>query len=194
MLFLLYYTVCRKVQWGLLLIAGYVFYYLANPLYLIYILITTLVIYLTGIAIQNISDKSKEYLASVKDEISKEDKKAYKAKVKKSQKRYLILCLVINFGILIISKYTNFFIMNINTLMGRDAVPFLSILLPLGISFYTLQACSYVIDVYRGSVQAERNPGKMALFVSFFPQLVQGPISRFDELAKDLYQAHPFDR
>ena len=69
-LFLLYYTVCRKVQWGLLLIAGYVFYYLANPMYLIYILITTFVIFLTGVAIQNISDKSKEYLASVKDDIS----------------------------------------------------------------------------------------------------------------------------
>lgn len=192
-LFLLYYTVCRKVQWGLLLIAGYVFYYLANPLYLIYILITTVSIFLTGITIQNISDKSREYLSSVKDEITKEDKKLYKAKIKKSQKRYLILCLVFNFGILIFSKYTNFFIMNINTLMGRDAVPFLSILLPLGISFYTLQACGYVIDVYRGSVQAERNLLKMALFVSFFPQLIQGPISRFGDLSKTLYAGHEFD-
>ncbi len=192
-LFLLYYTVAKKFQWGLLLVFSYIFYWMANPLFLIYISVTTLTIYVTGVVIQNFSDKSKEYLASVKEEITKEEKKTYKAGIKKSQKRWLIFCLIINFGILIAAKYVNFFIMNINVLMGRDEVSFVGIVMALGISFYTLQATGYVIDVYRGTVRAERNLGKLALFVSFFPQLIQGPISRFKDLSETMFGTHDFD-
>jgi D-alanyl-lipoteichoic acid acyltransferase DltB (MBOAT superfamily) len=70
---------------------------------------------------------------------------------------------------------------------------FVSLALPMGISFYTFQAVGYLIDVYRGTVRAERNPFKFALFVSFFPQLIQGPISRFGDLAPSLYGEHDFD-
>ncbi|MBE6013891.1 MAG: MBOAT family protein [Lachnospiraceae bacterium] len=191
-LFLLYYTVCRKMQWGLLLVASYIFYAVANPLYLVYICLTTLTIYGCGIVMQGITNSSKAYLASVKDTIEKSEKKQYKAMTKKRKRRYLVLCLVINFGILLGVKYTNFFIANINNLSGAG-LTFVNIALPLGISFYTLQAVSYVVDVYREATVAENNLGKLALFVSFFPQLIQGPISRFGDLSKTLYIHHDFD-
>lgn len=71
---------------------------------------------------------------------------------------------------------------------------FHNILLPLGISFYLFQSLGYVLDVYRGTARAERNPFKLALFVSYFPQLVQGPISRFSQLSPQLFSVHPYDR
>ena len=71
--------------------------------------------------------------------------------------------------------------------------PFVNLLLPMGISFYTFQTMGYIIDVYRGKYGAEKNIGKLALFVSFFPQLIQGPISRFDDLSLSLYKEHNFD-
>ena len=70
---------------------------------------------------------------------------------------------------------------------------FLDIALPMGISFYTFQSVGYLVDVYRGKYAPEKNLGKFALFVSFFPQLVQGPISRFDDLGEQLYAGHSFD-
>ena len=78
--------------------------------------------------------------------------------------------------------------------MGRQPIRFWNVALPMGISFYTFQSMGYLIDVYRGSCQAEKNLGKFALFVSFFPQLVQGPISRFADLSKSLYIPHFFDK
>jgi D-alanyl-lipoteichoic acid acyltransferase DltB (MBOAT superfamily) len=94
-------------------------------------------------------------------------------------------------------KYTNFLIANANGILhafGQSGnLSFVSIALPMGISFYTFQALGYLIDVYRGTVEAEKNPFKFALFVSFFPQLIQGPISRFSQLSETLYQEHSFD-
>ncbi|MBP3835985.1 MAG: MBOAT family protein, partial [Pyramidobacter sp.] len=75
----------------------------------------------------------------------------------------------------------------------QSAVPHLKLLLPLGISFYTLQAIAYMTDVYRGTIQADKNPVKFMLFMSFFPQIVQGPIPRYDQLAHQLYEGHDFD-
>ena len=93
-------------------------------------------------------------------------------------------------------KYTNFALANVNTVMrmfGKVELPFLNLLLPMGISFYTFQSVGYIVDVYRGKYAPEQNIGKFALFVSFFPQLIQGPISRFDDLSKTLFNEHEFD-
>ena len=102
-----------------------------------------------------------------------------------------------NIGILAAVKYTNFFLSNVNgilTAFGQTKqLSFFSLALPMGISFYTFQALGYLIDVYRGTVPAEKNPFRFALFVSFFPQLVQGPISRFGDLGRTLYGEHAFD-
>jgi D-alanyl-lipoteichoic acid acyltransferase DltB (MBOAT superfamily) len=105
--------------------------------------------------------------------------------------------LLLNFGILAITKYTNFTIENINYILtsigNENRLSFWTIALPMGISFYTFQTMSYIIDVYREKHPAETNFFKLALFVSFFPQLVQGPISRFSDLSKTLFKEHDFD-
>ena len=87
----------------------------------------------------------------------------------------MLVCLLFNLGILAVVKYTNFAISNVNAILkwtgSGNELSFVNIILPMGISFYTFQAMGYIIDVYRGTCKAERNPFKFALFVSFFPQL-----------------------
>ena len=196
-LFPLYYLIPKKAQWALLLGAGYVFYFMAGAYCLAYILVTTATVYLLGCKIEDLRAEQENYLKEHKAQLGKEEKKAYKNGIKKRQWRALLAGLFFNLGILAVVKYTNFAIYNVNLAFrffgdGRQ-LDFLAIALPMGISFYTFQALSYLIDVYRGTSRAERNPFRFALFVSFFPQLVQGPISRFEELSKTLYAEHSFD-
>ncbi len=194
--FLLYYLIPKRFQWGLLLVCSYVFYFFAGPSYLLYILATTATTYFTACRIGKLGEKQKAYIKSVKETLSKDERKAYKEKMKGRQWKWLLACLLINLGILAVVKYTNFAISNVNGLLriagSAKQFGFLDIALPMGISFYTFQALGYLIDVYRGTVPAEKNPFKLALFVSFFPQLVQGPISRFGDLAKSLFAQHAF--
>jgi D-alanyl-lipoteichoic acid acyltransferase DltB (MBOAT superfamily) len=115
------------------------------------------------------------------------------------QKKKIILLfgLILNFGILILFKYANFITLNINDLFHilniKFDVPFLNLLLPVGISFYTFQAIGYTIDVYKGNIPAEKNFITYALFISFFPQLVAGPIERAKNLLPQFRQQHRFD-
>lgn len=193
----LYYIVPKKFRWVWLLMASYAFYFIANPIYLIYIAVTTISIWFIGTKIDDVSNRQSEYLQAHKEELSKEDKKAYKASMKKKQWHLFLVALLLNIGILAVVKYTNFMINNINSVIswtGSEKVLSLkNIIVPLGISFYTFQAVGYIIDVYRGTAKAERNLFRFALFVSFFPQLVQGPISRFGALSETLYEGHDFD-
>lgn len=196
-LFVAYYLVPKRMQWMLLLAASYVFYITADPRYLLYILATTATIYFTARIIELNQERQTAYLREHKAEMGKEEKKSYKESRHKVRFRWLLLGLLINLGILATVKYANFFISNINGVMSAfgcaGRLSFVSLALPMGISFYTFQALGYLIDVYRGSIPAEKNFFKFALFVSFFPQLVQGPISRFDDLSKTLYEKHDFD-
>lgn len=194
---LLYYLLPKKTKWVWLLVASYAFYFLANPIYLIYIAVTTVSIWFIGTQIDDVGVKSSEYIAAHKEEMSKEDRKAYKGATKKKQWKLFLVALLLNIGILAVVKYTNFMINNINSVIkgfgSENLLSLKDIIVPLGISFYTFQAVGYIIDVYRGTVKAERNLFKFALFVSFFPQLVQGPISRFKDLSATLYEGHDFD-
>ncbi len=196
-LFLLYYIIPRKCQWVLLLGAGYLFYFLAGAEYVPYLLVTTVTIWFAACRIEDNADRQAAYLKEHRAELSKEEKKAYKDRQKKVRLGWILGGILLNIGILAVLKYTNFAIANINGLLGAfgrtGRLSFLTLALPLGISFYTFQAVGYLIDVYRGTVRAQRNPFRFALFVSFFPQLVQGPISRFGDLAESLYGEHKFD-
>lgn len=196
-LLLAYYLIPRKCQWALLLAASYIFYFIAGADYLIYILVTTLTVYFAACRIERNAQRQTAYLKEHKAELSKEDKKAYKETQKRVRLRWLVGCLLLNLGILAAVKYTNFFISNVNGILSalgnRGQLSFFTLALPLGISFYTFQAIGYLIDVYRGTVPAEKNPFRFALFVSFFPQLIQGPISRFGDLSKTLFEKHGFD-
>lgn len=103
----------------------------------------------------------------------------------------------LNLGILFVFKYLDFALETLQRLLAavgaQVALPALDLLLPVGISFYTFQALSYTVDVYRGDVKAEHNLLRYALFVSFFPQLVAGPIERSKELLGQLQEKHGFD-
>ena len=193
----LYYIIPKKGQWPLLLLASYVFYFLASPIYLIYIGITTVTVFLAGLALQKKKDSFQQEFAQKKGQLDRQEKKQLKAKEQKKERRILLYGLLLNLGILAVMKYTNFGIANVNGILhafgSSRQLSFVNIIVPMGISFYTFQSLGYLIDVYRGKYEAEKNVFKFALFVSFFPQLVQGPISRFDDLAKTLYTPHKLD-
>ena len=192
---LAYYLVPKKAQWPLLLVASYVFYWCASPWYLLFIGVTTVSTYGISRLLERVNNTQKAYLAAHKAELDKEQKKAYKAKMKAKKWHLLLLCLIFNLGILSVTKYTNFVITNINAfLSGSSKLALVDMIVPLGISFYTFQSMGYIIDVYRDKQSAQKNFFKLALFVSFFPQLAQGPISRYGDLSKTLYEPHHFER
>ena len=147
--------------------------------------------------IQKVRDAQEAYLKEHKKEMSREERKAYKAVGKKKMWHLLLITLFINIGMLAVVKYTNFMIHNMNSVLGwfgsGKTISFWDIALPMGISFYVFQSMGYAIDVYRGKYRAEDNFFRFALFVSFFPQLIQGPISRFDALSESLFEEHKFD-
>ncbi len=195
---LLYYIMPAKGRWIVLLVASYVFYGYYNAPDLVYILITTISSYLTAYFLETLNIRQKEYLKDRSETLSKEEKKAYKQAVKKKQKVVLTAGLVLNFGILAYLKYANFFIAYINFYRiqwfgSTEMIPFIRILLPLGISFYTFQTMGYLIDIYYGRYEREKNFFRFALYVSYFPQIVQGPISRFGQLAPQLFSEKKFE-
>lgn len=187
----LYYLVPKKAQWPLLLVGSYAFYYFADPKYLIFIITTTISAYIAGIMMNKINSATDIYIKENKATLSKDEKKAYKAKMKSKKWAVLLVCLIFNIGILSITKYTNFVISNINSFLSDTSkLQLINMIVPMGISFYTFQTCGYIIDVYRGKHDAQKNPFKLALFVSFFPQLVQGPISRYSDMEASLFAEH----
>ena len=196
--FLLYYLLPKKTQWVTLLAASYIFYALAGVEYLAFIAFTTVSSFAVAYLMGRVSAAEKKYLSDNGESLTKDDKKAYKAGCKR--KRFLILCLglLLNFGILAVLKYTAFAVVNLNSWLhafgSGTTLNIPSLILPLGISFYTFQTMGYLIDVYRAKAEPQRNIFKFALFVSFFPQLIQGPISRFGDLGAQLTEPHRFER
>jgi len=161
--------------------------------YLIYIAVTILSSYGVGFLIANLHQKQEQYLIAHNETLTRDDKKLYKAKNKSARMGWLVLCLLSNLGILATLKYADFAILNINVfieMFGGEDITFFRFVLPLGISFYTFQTMGYVVDVYRGAATVEKNPFKLALFTSFFPQVIQGPISRFSDLSQTLFSPH----
>ena len=156
----------------LLLIASYYFYMNWQPAYALLLLTSTFVTYIAALGIGCFEDRRKKKIC-------------------------LVSSLVLNLAILFLFKYYNFLSSNIS--MGLDAcglkidIPELGFILPVGISFYTFQALGYSIDVYRGTTKVERDFATYALFVSFFPQLVAGPIERSNNLLPQFKQQHRFD-
>ncbi len=202
----LYYVMPKKGKWPLLLLGSYVFYYFAGWKFLFYILAVTVITYVAGLLISKNKTQSDRAIADMKaaekagevlnGQAGKEARKRYKEAQKKRRRRIMAIGITLALLILAVVKYTNFTIYNINGVLRAFHAPkrinFLTIALPMGISFYTFQAVGYVIDVYRDRHEAQKNFFKYALFVSFFPQLVQGPISRYGDLSKELFTPHSF--
>ena len=191
--FILYYLIPKKFQWVLLLLGSYFFYACAGIHFLIYITVTSVTTWFAALKISDLHGVQDAYLAENKKDLSRDERKAYKASMKKKMRVWFVCCLLLNLGILAVIKYTDFAIENINLIFGTEWA-FMDFALPMGISFYTFQSMGYLIDVYWGKYECQRNLPKFALFVSFFPQMVQGPISRYDQLSKTLYGEHPIDR
>lgn len=195
---LLYFLLpLKKYKWTVLLAASYFFYLCAGYKFAAFILFTTISTYLFALWIEKVSQKSKATVKENKSVWDREQKKKYKNKIKIQKRLIMALVLVLNFGILAFLKYYNFFAGSLNDLLGIFGISFsaptLKLILPLGISFYTFQSMGYIVDVYREKITSEKNPFKLALFVSFFPQIIQGPISFYDQLAHQLYEPHKFD-
>lgn len=169
---LLYFLLPHKYRWFFLLIASYYFYMNWKPVYAVLILASTIVTFSSAILMEYTAEQRKKRV-------------------------FLIVSLLINFGILFTFKYFNFINENIIAILEsmnvRWSVPNLDLLLPVGISFYTFQAVGYTIDVYRGEIKAEKHFGIYAIFVSFFPQLVAGPIERAKNLLPQFRRKHNLD-
>ena len=191
-LIILYYVLPKKIQWIILLVASYTFYLVAGLRYLGFILFTTITTYLVTRYMDSNHRKQAAYLKAHKAELTKEDKKAYKKSMKSKDRLWFIITIVLNFGILFFCKAC--LVEPLHNVEGSSVISFLSVGLPFGISFYMFQSMGYVIDVYRSKAEAERNFFRVALFVSFFPQLVQGPISKWEQLKDSLFAPHAFDR
>ncbi|MCA9407971.1 MAG: MBOAT family protein, partial [Candidatus Omnitrophica bacterium] len=168
---ILYYNLPQRWRNIMLLVASYYFYMCWKPEYIILILFSTLVDYYVGIRMEELREQ-------------------------KSKKKYLLLSLACNLGVLFAFKYFNFFNESFHAVFNHFNlfydVPVFNVLLPVGISFYTFQTLSYSIDIYRGQQKAERNFSIFALYVSFFPQLVAGPIERSAHLLPQFRHEHEF--
>ncbi len=171
---LLYFVIPKKIRYIWLLITSYYFYMGWNAKYALLLLISTVVTYVSGLLLAWAEKKYKE-----------QEKKAISIK-----KKIVAVSFVSNLAILFFFKYFDFAVININRVLQilhiEPLNPQFSVLLPVGISFYIFQALSYTMDVYRGEIYAEKNFFKYALFVSFFPQLVAGPIERSKNLLKQI--------
>jgi len=194
---IVYYITPKKVRWIVLLAASYIFYALNDIRALFFIIATTCTVFYTGILLDKLHAEEKGVIAGIGADFGKEERKRHKYLYIKKRRKAAAFALLLNFGILAVLKYSTFFIESFNSLLprlhGSAELPYVNLLLPLGISFYTFQSLGYIIDVYRGKYPADKHLGKFALFVSFFPQIVQGPISRHDQLAHQLARGNDFD-
>ena len=159
---LISYFVCKdiKAKNAVLLVFSLIFYAWGEPVRILLLVLSAAINYAFAIMI----------------ELSKGTRKA---------KSYLVMSLIYNIGMLAIFKYTDFFLQNVNALLGTS-IPMQTIALPLGISFYTFQIISYVIDVYWDKVSAQRKFSDLLMYISLFPQLVAGPIVRYETVAREI--------
>jgi len=167
----LYFILPYRIRWFLLLMASCYFYMIFKPVYILILFFTIVIDYFAGIWIDGAKGKNRRTL--------------------------LFLSIVANVGVLAIFKYFNFLNTNFSVILSflgqSNPIPFLSILLPIGLSFHTFQAMSYTIEVYRGNQKPERHFGIYALYVMFYPQLVAGPIERPQNILHQFYEHHHFD-
>lgn len=185
----IYYRVPGRAQWPVLLAASMIFYCAGGWKTFVYVLYTAGIVYASGILLARFHD--------IRKNAPPELKKQTAARCKRASRLVVLAACLLNFGLLYILKYWNFTAELLQPLVSRVSesaqVPVISLLMPLGVSFFMFQSVGYVIDVYRGKYEPERNFLKLLLFVSFFPQMVQGPISRFDQLAPQLCAERQLD-
>lgn len=186
-----YQVVPQKMRWKVLLGYSYLFFYLISGKLVIYLIGTTLLTHYIGVWLAGLKMQCEQELSKAE----KEEKAEIRNRYRKQEKRVLFGGILILLAVLAYLKYYNFFAQNINLLIekagGQSLFQMKSLLLPIGISFYTLQAIGYMADVYWEKIPAERHLGKLALFLGFFPQIMEGPISGYSDTADALWKCEP---
>ncbi|MBL0339795.1 MAG: MBOAT family protein [Bacteroidetes bacterium] len=169
---ILFYLLPSRFRWMLLLVASFYFYMVWEPIYILLIIFSILVDFYTGVKMGNLATKQE-------------------------RKPYMALSIICNLGNLTLFKYLDFFTSSINQLFQslnmEYMLPLAHLILPLGISFYSFQAMSYTLDVYKGKSAPERHLGIFALYITFFPQLVAGPIERAKHLIDQFHFNYKFN-
>ena len=185
----LYAILPQKFRRISLLLSSYVFFWAVSGKLIAYLVFSTLSIHHTGIWLSGVQGECDRLIETS----GKEKRKEIKARSLKKQRLIVAFAVAVHIGLLLVLKYTPFFASNLNTLFGWLDIPLTltvpSFVLPIGISFYTLQAVSYIFDVYRRKIPADRNLLRLALFMGFFPQIMEGPICRYSETAAQLWEA-----
>ena len=196
-----YSIVPRKLRPYVLLAASYAFFWELSGKLVAYLLLTTLSIYLFGLGLRTLRQKRTVQIDAVKvamasgqiasKEEAREARKAIKAKSQRTQSILLAAAILLQLGILAVLKYSAFFTSNINNvsqaLQLPVQLPVPRFMVPIGISFYTLQAISYLVDVYRETMEADRNLPRVALYMAFFPTIMEGPICRYSQVSTQLW-------
>lgn len=186
----LYNVFPKKIRRVVLLLASYIFFFLISGKLLIFLLLSTISIYYAGLILKKYDLKKDKELELV----SKEEKKEIKEKYKKKKRLILVLTILFNIIFLVAFKYLKFFTINLNTILNWLHIKYqfkvLKFIAPIGISYYTLEAISYLVDVYNNKIEADNNILRLSLYLSFFPQIMEGPIAKYEETANSLYEAN----
>jgi len=191
--FIAYNLTPLKKRWIVLMCASILFYLISSRQYIVYILLSALTVYFGAIKIDKYND---EYKAR-KKQLDRKERKAFKEVIDKKKKHIQALVVVFNVGVLAFLKYSNMFVRIINRVVTLMVPGFhltgLKLVTPLGISFYTLQAIGYLIDVTRGKYKADHHFGRVFNFLIFFPTITEGPIATYDQVANQIHEGHPFN-
>ena len=174
---ILYSLVPQKAKWCILLAGSYIFYFISAKGHIIPMVASTVIIWVVGMALQKLDEVCK----AKRKAAPKAEKKAIRAKYNKRKYWVLTLGVVANVALILIFKYTNFFIDTTNSIFNLD-IAHASIVQPLGLSFFILEAISYIADIYYGRIEAEKNPFRVSLYLSFMLTIVEGPIARYGQL------------
>lgn len=181
----------KKYRYITLLIASMVFFLLISKFLIGWTIITTLITYYGGILIDKYLKKSKIKVDENGEKLSDDERKLLKKRFKKKAKNITKISVVLVIAILFGLKYTEFTINTILMILNKgnmDSIaPFFKVLIPIGISFYTLQAVGYLLDIYWGRIKVESNLLHVALFMFFFPTLMEGPIMRWDDIKDQMF-------
>ncbi|MDO5298974.1 MAG: MBOAT family O-acyltransferase [Clostridia bacterium] len=187
-----YYICPARLQWIVLLAASCLLYAQNGAQPLAFLLLTAASTWAASLLIHRIGRRAAQAAHTGGAPLPREEKKRLKARARRRQRAVFFAVLLLNFGILALLKYahagTEQTLLRLLGAVGSGGG--FRLLVPLGISFYTFQSMGYLIDVYNGKYPPERNPARFLLFVSFFPQMVQGPIGRYDHLAPQLTAPH----
>ena len=181
--FIFYNLMPKKYRWLLLLLASYLFFWLISGKLILYLISATCIVYIIALHLGRIQSQRNQLL----EKKDRSERKAIRIFYQKKQQKLVTAGVLILIGILAVLKYSDFIGINIQSILSllnlSLTVQIPSFVLPIGISFYTLQAVSYLLDVYREKIKPEWNFGKLALYMSFFLTIIEGPICRYSDMS-----------